>query len=101
MLLVLPALPFIGRTINATLWVDFGGGIVFQPGELAKVFIVIFLAGYLRDNRELLSYGAAGQGRLPSPKHLARCSSSGAGRCSCSSRRATWAARSSTSRSSS
>ena len=69
-LLVLPALPYIGRTINgATLWVDFGGGIVFQPGELAKVFIVIFLAGYLRDNREP-SYGAAGQGRLPSPKHL-------------------------------
>jgi cell division protein FtsW (lipid II flippase) len=70
-LLVLPALPFIGRTINgATLWVDFGGGLVFQPGELAKVFFVIFLAGYLRDNREMLSYGAAGQGRLPSPKHL-------------------------------
>ena len=70
-LLVLPALPYIGRTINgATLWVDFGGGIVFQPGELAKVLFVIFLAGYLRDNREMLSYGAAGQGRLPSPKHL-------------------------------
>ena len=70
-LLVLPALPYIGRTINgATLWVDFRGGIVFQPGELAKVLFVIFLAGYLRDNREMLSYGAAGQGRLPSPKHL-------------------------------
>ena len=70
-LLVMPALPYIGRTINgATLWVDFGGGIVFQPGELAKVLFVIFLAGYLRDNREMLSYGTAGQGRLPSPKHL-------------------------------
>jgi cell division protein FtsW (lipid II flippase) len=70
-LLILPALPFIGRTINgATLWVDFGGGLVFQPGELAKVLFVIFLAGYLRDNREMLSYGTAGQGRLPSPKHL-------------------------------
>jgi cell division protein FtsW (lipid II flippase) len=68
-LLVLPALPGIGRTINgATLWVDFGP-LIFQPGELAKVFIVIFLAGYLRDNREMLSYGAGG-GRLPSPKHL-------------------------------
>ena len=63
-LLVLPALPGIGRTINgATLWVDIGP-IVFQPGELAKVLIVIFLAGYLRDNREMLSYGAGG-GRLP------------------------------------
>jgi cell division protein FtsW (lipid II flippase) len=70
-LLVLPALPYIGRTINgATLWVDFRAGIVFQPGELAKVLFVVFLAGYLRDNREMLSYGAAGQGRLPSPKHL-------------------------------
>ena len=63
------ALPGIGRTINgATLWVDIGP-IVFQPGELAKVLIVIFLAGYLRDNREMLSYGAGG-GHLPSPKHL-------------------------------
>ena len=70
-LLVLPALPVIGRTINgATLWVDLGGPLVFQPGELAKVFFVIFLAGYLQDNRELLSYGPRGQGRLPSPKHL-------------------------------
>ena len=69
-LLVLPALPFIGRTINgATLWVDFGGPLVFQPGELAKVLFVVFLAGYLRDNREMLSFGV-GSGRLPSPKHL-------------------------------
>ncbi len=68
-LLVLPALPGIGRTINgATLWVDIGP-LVFQPGELAKVLIVIFLAGYLRDNREMLSFGV-GTGRLPSPKHL-------------------------------
>ena len=53
-LLVLPALPGIGRTINgATLWVDIGP-LVFQPGELAKVLIVIFLAGYLRDNRAML-----------------------------------------------
>ncbi len=39
-------------------------------GRAGEVLFVIFLAGYLRDNRELLSYGAAGQGRLPSPKHL-------------------------------
>jgi cell division protein FtsW (lipid II flippase) len=70
-LLILPALPVVGRTINgATLWVDFGGPLVFQPGELAKVFFVIFLAGYLQDNREMLSYGPRGQGSLPSPKHL-------------------------------
>ncbi|HXV33814.1 MAG TPA: FtsW/RodA/SpoVE family cell cycle protein, partial [Gaiellaceae bacterium] len=69
-LLILPALPFIGLNVNgATLWVDLGP-LTVQPGELAKVFLVVFLAGYLRDNREMLSYGAAGQGRLPSPKHL-------------------------------
>jgi cell division protein FtsW (lipid II flippase) len=40
------------------------GPIAFQPGELAKVLLVVFLAGYLRDNRELLSR------RIPSPKHF-------------------------------
>jgi cell division protein FtsW (lipid II flippase) len=68
-LLVLPALPGLGRTINgATLWVG-AGGVVFQPGEFAKVLLVVFLAGYLRDNREMLSMGVGGHG-LPSPKHF-------------------------------
>jgi len=66
-LLVLPALPVIGQTINgATLWVKIGP-ITFQPGEIAKVLFVVFLAGYLRDNRELLS---GGLGRRPSLKHF-------------------------------
>jgi cell division protein FtsW (lipid II flippase) len=67
-LLILPAIPGLGRTINgATLWVGVGD-LIFQPGEFAKVLLVVFLAGYLRDNRELL----AGMGPLglPSPKHL-------------------------------
>lgn len=52
-LLVLPALPGLGATINgASLWVRLGP-ISFQPGELAKVLIVVFLAGYLRDKREV------------------------------------------------
>jgi cell division protein FtsW (lipid II flippase) len=68
-LLVLPAVPGLGRTINgANLWVGVGG-LAFQPGEFAKVLLVIFLAGYLRDNRELLSMGSARHG-LPSPKHF-------------------------------
>ena len=68
-LLVLPALPGLGRTINgASLWVDIGP-IVFQPGEFAKILIVIFLAGYLRDNREMLSMGAGRYG-FPSPKYF-------------------------------
>jgi cell division protein FtsW (lipid II flippase) len=68
-LLILPAVPGLGRTINgATLWVGVGG-IVFQPGEFAKVLLVVFLAGYLRDNREMLSMGSGRYG-LPSPKHI-------------------------------
>jgi cell division protein FtsW (lipid II flippase) len=68
-LLALPAVPGLGRTINgASLWVGVGP-VVFQPGEFAKVLLVIFLAGYLRDNREVLSMGS-GRYALPSPKHF-------------------------------
>ena len=65
----LPALPVVGAEMNgARLWVH-AGPLAFQPGELAKVLIVCFLAGYLRDNREMLSMGT-GRLRLPSAKHL-------------------------------
>ena len=68
-LLVLPAVPGLGQTVNgATLWVKLGP-ISFQPGEFAKVLLVVFLAGYLRDNREMLSMGVGRLG-LPSPKHF-------------------------------
>jgi cell division protein FtsW (lipid II flippase) len=68
-LLALPAVPGLGRTINgASLWVGVGP-VVFQPGEFAKVLLVVFLAGYLRDNREMLSMGSGRYG-LPSPKHF-------------------------------
>ncbi len=68
-LLVLPAVPGLGATINgATLWVQVGP-LSFQPGEFAKVAIVVFLAGYLRDNREMLSMGFGRVG-VPSPKHF-------------------------------
>jgi cell division protein FtsW (lipid II flippase) len=56
-LLALPALPGIGKTVNgARLWVGIGP-IQFQPGELAKIFLIIFLAGYLREKREVLAQG--------------------------------------------
>ena len=56
-LLMLPALPGIGQTINgARLWVKVGA-FQFQPGELAKIFLIVFLAGYLRDKREVLAQG--------------------------------------------
>jgi len=56
-LLILPALPVIGQTVNgARLWVHIGG-IQFQPGELAKIMLIVFLAGYLREKREVLAQG--------------------------------------------
>jgi cell division protein FtsW (lipid II flippase) len=56
-LLFLPALPVIGEQINgARLWVHVGG-IQFQPGELAKIMLIVFLAGYLREKREVLAQG--------------------------------------------
>ena len=52
-LLMLPI--FIGTTISGSkLWIRIAG-FTIQPGEFAKVFIVLFLAGYLAENRELLS----------------------------------------------
>jgi cell division protein FtsW (lipid II flippase) len=54
-LLFLPALPGIGATVNgARLWVRVGS-FQFQPGELAKLFLIVFLAGYLREKREVLA----------------------------------------------
>ncbi len=54
-LLLLPSVPGIGETVNgARLWVDLGV-IQFQPGELAKIFLILFLAGYLREKRESLA----------------------------------------------
>jgi cell division protein FtsW (lipid II flippase) len=57
LLMMLPAIPGIGQTINgARLWVKVGS-FQFQPGELAKIFLIVFLAGYLRDKREVLAQG--------------------------------------------
>ena len=54
-LLMLPAVPYIGKTVNgARLWVHVGP-IHFQPGELAKLLLIVFLAGYLREKREVLA----------------------------------------------
>jgi cell division protein FtsW (lipid II flippase) len=56
-LLALPALPVVGQTINgARLWVRIGN-FQFQPGELAKILLIVFLAGYLREKREVLAQG--------------------------------------------
>ena len=70
--LLLPLVPGLGREINgALLWVRIGP-LTVQPGEAAKVLLVVFFAAYLVDKRELLSSGSRRIGRvyLPDPKHL-------------------------------
>jgi peptidoglycan glycosyltransferase len=70
--LILPVVPGVGREINgARLWVS-AGPLNFQPGEAAKVLLVVFLAAYLVEKRELLSIGTwrVGPVSLPDPKHL-------------------------------
>ncbi len=70
--LLLPLAPGIGREVNGgRLWVKLGP-LNFQPGEAAKILLVIFFAAYLVEKRELLSSGSRRVGRLfvPDPKHL-------------------------------
>jgi cell division protein FtsW (lipid II flippase) len=70
--LLLPLVPGVGETVNgARLWVHLGS-LTFQPGEAAKVLLVIFFAAYLVDNRALLRAGSlrVGGSFLPSPRHL-------------------------------
>ena len=51
---VLPRVPGIGEQVNGAYLDVHIGGISFQPAELAKVALVIFLASYLADNRQIL-----------------------------------------------
>jgi cell division protein FtsW (lipid II flippase) len=61
-----------GTTVNgAKLWLRFGG-IQVQPGEFSKLLLVIFLAGYLREKREVLAFAhrrVLGLG-IPAAKHF-------------------------------
>jgi cell division protein FtsW (lipid II flippase) len=71
-LLILPRVPGIGAQTNeAYLSVELGP-LNFQPTELAKICIVIFLASYLNDRREVLVVGARNVAGivLPPLKHL-------------------------------
>ncbi len=54
-LLVLPFLPVIGLSVNgARAWVSLGVA-SFQPGEIAKIALAVFFAGYLVTARDSLS----------------------------------------------
>ncbi len=54
-LLVLPLIPGLGEPIGgAQVWIRVGP-FSFQPGELAKLALAVFFAGYLVRNRDTLS----------------------------------------------
>ncbi|MGW9113132.1 FtsW/RodA/SpoVE family cell cycle protein [Microbacterium sp. NPDC055683] len=54
LLLVLPFVPFLNGGGNAVVWINVFG-FNFQPGELAKICLAIFFAGYLVRTRESLA----------------------------------------------
>ena len=65
-LLLIPM--FLGTEISGSkLWIRIGS-FSFQPGELAKILITLFIAAYLAENRELLSASARRIGPLAVPR---------------------------------
>jgi cell division protein FtsW (lipid II flippase) len=58
LLLLAPRLPGIGQQVNGAYLGVKIGPIAFQPAEFSKLAIVVFLASYLRENREVLVVGA-------------------------------------------
>ncbi|GAA4351224.1 FtsW/RodA/SpoVE family cell cycle protein [Angustibacter luteus] len=54
-LLLLPLVPGLGKNINGSrIWIGVGS-LSFQPGELAKILLAIFFAGYLVQTRDSLA----------------------------------------------
>ena len=54
-LLLLPLLPVLGKNINGSrIWIGLGP-LSFQPGEIAKLCLAVFFAGYLVQTRDALS----------------------------------------------
>ena len=54
----MPRVPGIGQQVNGAFLGVKLGPISFQPAEFGKIAIVIFLAAYLRDTRQVLVQGA-------------------------------------------
>ncbi|GAA1057950.1 cell division protein [Agromyces luteolus] len=55
-LLLLPLVPGLGQTRGgARVWIGIGDLVTFQPGEIAKIALAVFFAGYLVRNRDSLS----------------------------------------------
>jgi cell division protein FtsW (lipid II flippase) len=70
--ILLLLLPRLGNPVNGAYLSFDLGPIAFQPAELAKIAIVIFLASYLRDTRQVLVVGARRFAGITFPplKHL-------------------------------
>jgi cell division protein FtsW (lipid II flippase) len=70
--LLLPLLPVVGRQVNgARIWIGLGP-LSFQPGEIAKILLALFFAGYLvtaRDSLSLVGRKVLGL-QLPRGRHL-------------------------------
>ncbi len=66
-------LPLRGLEVNGSrLWVRLGTTLQFQPGEIAKLLLVVFLASFLSERQTALSVSLrrfAGL-RLPEPRQL-------------------------------
>ncbi|MDQ3709963.1 MAG: FtsW/RodA/SpoVE family cell cycle protein [Actinomycetota bacterium] len=65
--LLLPLVPGIGKEVNgARIWLGLGG-LSFQPGEVAKLGLVVFFASYLAEKRALLTVATNRLGPLMVP----------------------------------
>ena len=58
LLLLAPRLPGIGQQVNGAYLGVKIGPLAFQPAEFSKICLVVFLASYLREHREVLIVGA-------------------------------------------
>jgi cell division protein FtsW (lipid II flippase) len=58
LLLTLPRFPVIGEPVNGAYLGVKIGPISFQPAEFGKIAIIVFLAAYLRDTRQVLVQGS-------------------------------------------
>ena len=58
LLLLAPRLPGIGEQVNGAYLGVKIGPLAFQPAEFSKICLVVFLASYLREHREVLIVGA-------------------------------------------
>jgi cell division protein FtsW (lipid II flippase) len=69
-LLVMPLVPGLsaGEINGAQVWIKLGPA-TFQPGEVAKITLAVFFAGYLSTNRDLILLAGRRIGRLQLPRY--------------------------------